>query len=90
MVSDLITIEDFQEFSISNSLYLEARANVSAKEGLLDNLEAVNADEDTKLPISLTWYDVMAFISWFNRKNKVETRLLTIDEFMEVSPFMSP
>jgi hypothetical protein len=32
----------------------------------------------------------MAFISWFNRKNKVETRLLTIDEFMEVSPFDEP
>ncbi|MCM1957821.1 hypothetical protein NCZ17_00325 [Acinetobacter modestus] len=87
MVSDLITIEDFQEFSISNSLYLEARANVFDKEGSLDNLEVVNADENTTLPISLTWYDVMAFISWFNRKNKVETRLLTIDEFMEVSPF---
>lgn len=87
MVSDLITIEDFQEFSISNPLYLEGRADVFEQQGLLDNLEAVNADEDTTLPVSLTWYDVMAFISWFNRKNKVETRLLTEDEFFEVSPF---
>ncbi|WP_171253599.1 hypothetical protein, partial [Acinetobacter ursingii] len=93
MISNLITIEDFQDFSISNSLYLEARATVveKVKKGcLLDNLEAVNADEDTTLPVSLTWYDVMVFISWFNRKNKVETRLLTFDEFKEVSPFDEP
>ena len=87
MVSDLIPIEDFQEFLISNPLYLEGRADVFEQEGLLDNLESVNADEDTSLPVSLTWYDVMAFISWFNRKNKVESRLLTYDEFIEVSPF---
>ena len=87
MVSDLIPIEDFQEFLISNQLYLEGRADVFEQEGLLDNLESVNADEDTSLPVSLTWYDVMAFISWFNRKNKVESRLLTYDEFIEVSPF---
>ena len=86
MVSDLIPIEDFQEFLISNPLYLEGRADVFEQEGLLDNLESVNADEDTSLPVSLTWYDVMAFISWFNRKNKVESRLLTYDEFIEVSP----
>ena len=74
-------------------MYLEARATVveKVKKGcLLDNLEAVNADEDTTLPVSLTWYDVMVFISWFNRKNKVETRLLTFDEFKEVSPFDEP
>ncbi|WP_346313608.1 hypothetical protein [Acinetobacter sp. CWB-B33] len=87
MVSDLITIEDFKEFSISNSSYLEGRAKLFEQKCLLDNLEAVNADEDTALPVSLTWYDVMGFISWFNRKNKVETRLLTYDEFLEISPF---
>lgn len=94
MISNLITIEDFQDFSISNLLYLEGRAavcNAKEKKGrLLDNLETVNADENTTLPVSLTWYDVMVFISWFNRKNKVETRLLTFDEFMEVSPFDEP
>lgn len=87
MVSDLITIEDFKEFSISNSSYLKDRGKLIEQKCLLDNLDAVNVDEDTSLPVSLTWYDVMAFISWFNRKNKVETRLLTYDEFMEVSPF---
>jgi hypothetical protein len=87
MVSDLITIKDFKMFSIANPLYLESRAKLFEQNCLLDNLEAVNADEDTTLPVSLTWYDVMAFISWFNRKNKVETRLLTEDEFFEVSPF---
>ena len=87
MVSDLITIEKFKEFSIFNSSYLEGRAKLFEQECLLDNLDAVNADEDTALPVSLTWYDVMAFISWFNRKNEVETRLLTYDEFMKVSPF---
>ena len=87
MVSDLITIEDFKEFSISNSSYLEGRTKLFEQKCLLDNLDSVNADENTALPVSLTWYDVMAFISWFNRKNKVETRLLTYDEFLEISPF---
>ncbi|MDY6509863.1 hypothetical protein SKM52_11355 [Acinetobacter faecalis] len=87
MVSDLITIEDFKEFLIANSSYLEGRAELFEKKCSLDNLESVNADEDTTLPVSLTWYDVMTFISWFNRKNKIETRLLTYDEFFEVSPF---
>lgn len=32
----------------------------------------------------------MAFISWFNQKNQVESRLLTFDEYMEISPFSQP
>ncbi|MDM1755832.1 hypothetical protein HX122_13025 [Acinetobacter towneri] len=87
MVSDLITIEDFNEFSMANRSYVQGRAELFEKNGGLDNLEAVNADEDTTLPVSLTWYDLMTFISWFNRKNKIETRLLTYDEFFEISPF---
>ncbi|MEK5745992.1 hypothetical protein VXE41_24325, partial [Acinetobacter variabilis] len=67
--------------------YVQGRAELFEKNGGLDNLEAVNADEDTTLPVSLTWYDLMTFISWFNRKNKIETRLLTYDEFFEISPF---
>jgi len=90
MVSDIITIEEFNEFSIANRSYMQGRAELFEKNGGLDNLEAVNADENTMLPVSLTWYDVMMFISWFNRKNKIETRLLTYDEFIEISPFDEP
>lgn len=90
MVSDIITIEEFNEFSIANRSYMQGRAELFEKNGGLDNLEAVNADENTTLPVSLTWYDVMMFISWFNRKNKIETRLLTYDEFIEISPFDEP
>jgi len=89
-VSDIITIEEFNEFSIANRSYMQGRAELFEKNGGLDNLEAVNADENTTLPVSLTWYDVMMFISWFNRKNKIETRLLTYDEFIEISPFDEP
>lgn len=90
MVSDIITIEEFNKFSIANRSYMQGRAELFEKNGGLDNLEAVNADENTTLPVSLTWYDVMMFISWFNRKNKIETRLLTYDEFIEISPFDEP
>jgi hypothetical protein len=90
MVSNLITIDDFNDFSVSNSSYLKGRAELFEKKCFIDNLEAVNADEDKTLPASLTWYDVMTFISWFNRKHGVETRLLTYDEFMKVSPFDEP
>lgn len=47
----------------------------------------MNEDNDINLPVSLTWYDVMAFISWFNRKHKVETRLVTLEEYLEITPF---
>lgn len=90
MISDLITIADFHQFEDSNTRYLEDREELVKRNGLLDNLEAVNADEDKTLPVSLTWYDVMAFISWFNQKNQVESRLLTFDEYMEISPFSQP
>lgn len=87
MVSDLISIEEFNEFSLANRSYLEGRAELFEKNGGLDHLDTVNADDDTTLPVSLTWYDVMTFISWFNKKHKVETRLLSYDEFFEISPF---
>src|SRR5690606_26513454 len=87
LISDLITISDFHEFLKENSDYVSGRVELTKPNGLLDNLDSVNDDNDINLPVSLTWYDVMAFISWFNRKHKVETRLVTLDEYLEISPF---
>jgi len=86
MISDLITISDFHEFLESNPDYVRGRVELTKPKGMLDKLDSVNAD-DTSLPVALTWYDVMAFISWFNRKYRVETRLLTLDEYLEITPF---
>lgn len=54
MISDLITIADFHQFEDSNTRYLEDREELVKRNGVLDNLEAVNADEDKTLPVSLT------------------------------------
>ncbi|WP_257227794.1 hypothetical protein [Acinetobacter sp. YH12075] len=87
LISDLITISDFRDFLGENPQYVKGRVDLTKPQGMLDNLDSVNEDNDINLPVSLTWYDVMAFISWFNRKHKVETRLVTLEEYLEISPF---
>lgn len=87
MVSDLVTISDLHEFMKLNDEYFTNRETLVSPKGQLDNLYSVNADEDSNVPASMTWYDVLTYINWFNRRNGVETRLLSLDEYIEVSPF---
>lgn len=87
MVSELVTIADLYEFMKSNDEYFTKRERLVSPQGQLDNLYSVNADEDSNVPASMTWYDVLAYINWFNRRNVVETRLLSLDEYIEISPF---
>lgn len=87
MVSSLVSISDFQNFLDENSSYQKDRIEQTSPKGDLDNLCSVNADKDTRLPVSVTWYDVLAYIRWFNLENQIEARLLTFEEYNEISPF---
>ncbi|WP_235985092.1 hypothetical protein [Acinetobacter baretiae] len=87
MISSLISISDFQDFLDANNSYQKDRIAQTSPKGDLDNLSSVNADEDTNLPVSVTWYDVLAYINWFNREHQIEARLLSFEEYNEISPF---
>lgn len=81
MVSDLISIEDFKEFMYANSEYLGRRIG-------LDNLNNVNDEDDESLPVALTGYDMLKYIDWFNAKHDIETRLLSLEEYKTITPFV--
>lgn len=81
MVSDLISIEDFKEFMYANSEYLGRRIG-------LDNLNTVNDEDDESLPVALTGYDMLKYIDWFNTKHDIETRLLSLEEYKAITPFV--
>ena len=81
MVSDLISIEGFKEFMYANSEYLGRRIG-------LDNLNTVNDEADESLPVALTGYDMLKYINWFNTRHDIETRLLSLEEYNAITPFV--
>ncbi len=73
MVSNLITIDELNCFKENNSDYLEYRVG--------DNLESVNDEHDNTLPATVTWFDVLAYINWFEKEVGVPVRLLRLSEY---------
>lgn len=83
-VSNLITIKEFNKFSISkdkdNQNYLETRRNT------LENISTLNKEDDKDLPVSVTWYDAIAYCKYIENKYNVPARLLFQDEFEKICP----
>lgn len=79
MISNLITINDWNEFCKENQDYIKHRKG-------MDDLKSINTDSND-MPVSLTFYDVLKYIHWFNKKNNTNVRLLTFDEYKVTSPF---
>lgn len=73
MVSELITIGDLIGFLEQNPEYRDSRQG--------DSLAPVNSDRDTTFPASCTFFDVLAYVNWFEKKMKVPVRLLTYPEY---------
>lgn len=73
MVSNLVTIDELNYFKEKNSDYLEYRVG--------DNLESVNDEHDNTLPATVTWFDVLAYINWFEKEAGVPVRLLSLSEY---------
>lgn len=78
MVSDLVTIKHWKDFCKENIDYINKRTK-------MDNLESINNENDD-FPISLTFFDVLKYISWFNKKHCANTRLLSYEEYKKISP----
>lgn len=94
-ISQLITIEDFIKFFFDN--YKIIRKNSKNEEieivkhykiersDELDEIFTVN-DEADNTPISVTWYDAIAYCKWLNDKNDIPFRLLYAEEYKEICP----
>lgn len=76
-ISNLITIDEFYQFY--NDEYKEKRSLS------LDEIFTVNLEEGN-LPISVTWYDAIAYCRYLENKYNVPFRLITPEEFEEICP----
>ncbi|MDO6620222.1 hypothetical protein ACFL6Z_11550 [Pseudomonadota bacterium] len=76
MVSELRTIDELYYFLANNKGYADSRKG--------DAIKPVNSDEDTSLPASLSFYDVLAYINWQEKETGVPLRLLGLDEYLEL------
>lgn len=75
-ISQLISIRDFEEFLIENKDYISSRPG--------DNLLSVNCDANKALPAACTWFDALAYCSWYAKKYDIPVRLLNSKEYMDL------
>ena len=87
MVSPLITITEFQAFS-SRTGWCSLRAEKAhlAHFDQFDDLEALNSCDLDELPIALTWLDAVAYCRDFEKLSGLPVRLLTIEEWRQITP----
>lgn len=82
-ISNLITLKDYAEFYLTkdenNQNYQKSRFNS------LEDLFSVN-QENENTPISVTWYDAIAYCRYIENKYNVPTRLLFHDEYEMICP----
>ena len=80
-VTNLITMEQFHQFMSANSHY----AAYSRDQGDVDPWESANNAVDQTLPAVVTWYDANAYAAWISRTKKLPVRLLTEEEYLQIS-----
>lgn len=76
MVSELITIDELNDFLHKNHEYFATRKG--------DSLSPLNSECDNNLAATCTFYDVLAYISWAEKETNVPLRLLAYDEYLAV------
>lgn len=91
MVSDLISIADFQEFLNAEWDSVREQKIASIKRrwpSVRDwpSLPLMNAGDPANLPVCLTWYDAIAYCKYLEKKEGLPVRLLTIDEWQAIAP----
>ncbi|RLA84864.1 MAG: hypothetical protein DRG78_00065 [Epsilonproteobacteria bacterium] len=77
-VSNLITIKEFNEFY--KEKYGKTRSDT------LDEIFTVNDYDDDNYPVSVTWYDAIAYCKYLEVKYNIPARLITSLEYKDVSP----
>lgn len=76
MVSELITIDELNDFLHKNHEYFATRKG--------DALPPLNTEADKNLAATCTFYDVLAYVSWAEKETNVPLRLLAYDEYLAV------
>ena len=76
-ISQLITIKEF--FKFYNEEYEENRSH-EVEEIFTNNIE------DENYPVSVTWYDAIAYCKYIEKKFNVPTRLINAEEFKFICP----
>lgn len=87
MISPLITIDEFWDF-YQDSEWRRTRQDRAkkAKQDLKKHLSAVNLGDRGHLPVSVTWFDAIAFCRHYELKTGLPVRLLAVDEWKQISP----
>lgn len=77
-VSPLVTIADFEVF-LSVSGYRERRQ-------VGPSLADANGQDSSHLPVTVTWFDALAYTTWFESTQRVPVRLLHVEEYVALHP----
>ena len=80
-ISDIITIDKFEMFLEENKDYLETRHPE------LDKYEPLNKEKDKTFPVTVTWFDAVAYCNWIEKKYNIPARLLTTEEYISIHPY---
>lgn len=85
MVSDLVTIAEFQEFLDSEWQLLRDGKSALTNRGW-PSLPSMNVLDSANLPVCLTWYDAIAYCKYLEKKEGLPLRLLSIEEWQAIAP----
>lgn len=85
MVSDLITIDEFWDFYISEWQTLRDEKSKLTNQAW-DSLPEMNQMDSGYLPVCVTWFDAVAYCKFFEKKTGLPARLLTIEEWKAITP----
>lgn len=87
MVSPLVTIQEFWCF-FESSDWRDNRISRSSRTNtrLEVDLAAVNLCDDDHLPVSVTWFDALAYCRYYEQKTGLPVRLLEVEEWKQISP----
>lgn len=83
-VSELITVEHFKKFDAATGWLKKRAMRVQKYKKTLECVESQLLDDD--LPISVTFYDALAFCGWLEREMKLPVRLLRPEEWEGICP----
>ncbi|MDY7226163.1 SUMF1/EgtB/PvdO family nonheme iron enzyme [Hyalangium rubrum] len=81
LVSDPVTIGEFRRF-LDETDWLRFRRRFQSDENIW---EPANQDS-AYLPVTVTYYDALAYAAWVERKRELPVRLPTIEEYRAIHP----
>lgn len=85
MVSDLISIAEFQKFYEAEWQTLRDEKAAFAKRSW-SSLPSMNVLDPANLPVCANWYDAIAYCKYLEKEEGLPVRLLSIEEWQAIAP----